>query len=255
MSYRAVPLRALLAALPPDAGDTIQARATANPGRLAEALGPYVETAGEQQQILRRAGEVAACWSELAAAQLRPAIATLCRLINLHSERIDIEISRRGLYAFLRGERAESRADEQPDHQLLLSFSTRLCRIGQGKRLVVDAAVRPGMSGRPDPKLIKLLVRGHCLKEKLREIPGTRIADLAMREKLSPSYVALLLRLTFLAPDITRAILDGRQPGGFTAQKIPLGSSIVAVTRPSRGYCFASLTSQIHGPRLMLPIS
>src|SRR5437870_3471069 len=28
----------------------------ANPGRLAEALGPYVETAGEQQQILKRAG-------------------------------------------------------------------------------------------------------------------------------------------------------------------------------------------------------
>jgi site-specific DNA recombinase len=102
----------------------------------------------------------------------------------------------------------------------LLSSPTRLCRIGQGKRLVIDAAVKAGMSGRPDPKLIKLLVRAHRLKEKLREIPGTRIADLALREKLSPSYVALLLRLAFLAPDITRAILDGRQPGGFTAQKL-----------------------------------
>jgi site-specific DNA recombinase len=32
--------------------------------------------------------------------------------------------------------------------------------------------------------------------------------------------MALLLRLSFLAPDITRAILEGRQPGGFTAQKL-----------------------------------
>jgi site-specific DNA recombinase len=32
--------------------------------------------------------------------------------------------------------------------------------------------------------------------------------------------VALLLRLMFLAPDITRAILDGRQPASFTAQKL-----------------------------------
>jgi hypothetical protein len=102
----------------------------------------------------------------------------------------------------------------------LLSFPTRLCRIGQGKRLVIDAAVRPGMSGQPDPKLIKLLVRAHRLKEKLRGRPEARIGDLAMLEKLSPSYVALLLRLTFLAPDITRAILEGRQPGGFTAQKL-----------------------------------
>jgi site-specific DNA recombinase len=43
---------------------------------------------------------------------------------------------------------------------------------------------------------------------------------LATAEQLSPSYVALLLRLSFLAPDITRAILEGRQPGGFTAQKL-----------------------------------
>ena len=108
----------------------------------------------------------------------------------------------------------------QDDQTLLLSFPARLCRIGQGKRLVIDAAVRPGMSGQPDPKLIKLLVRAHHLKEKLRGSPEARIADLAMLEKLSPSYVALLLRLTFLAPDITRAILEGRQPGGFTAQKL-----------------------------------
>jgi site-specific DNA recombinase len=191
-----------------------------DPGRVTEALGPYVETAGEQQQILVRAGEVAAAWSEFPAAQLRPAVTMLSRRIAVRSERVDIEISGRGLYAFLRGELAETRAAAESDQPLLLSFPTRLCRIGQGKRLVIDAAVRPGMSGQPDPKLIKLLVRAHHLKEELRGSPGTRIADLAMREKLSPSYVALLLRLTFLAPDITRAILEGRQPGGFTAQKL-----------------------------------
>jgi len=82
------------------------------------------------------------------------------------------------------------------------------------------------MPGRPDPKLIKLLLRAHHLKEKLRANPGAPIADLATREKLSPSYVALLLRLTFLAPDITRAILEGRQPGSFTAQKLVTYSAL-----------------------------
>jgi site-specific DNA recombinase len=199
----------------------------ANPGRLAEAVGPYAETAGEQQHILKRASEVAAAWSELSAAQLRSAVAMLCRRIILHSERIDIEISRRGLYAFLRREPAAAGAADTPDeHPLLLSFPTRLCRIGQGKRLVIDAAPKPGMPGRPDPKLIKLLLRAHHLKEKLRANPGTPIADLATQEKLSPSYVALLLRLTFLAPDITRAILEGRQPASFTAQKLVTYSAL-----------------------------
>jgi site-specific DNA recombinase len=191
-----------------------------DPGRLAEALGAYVETAGELQQLLKRAREAAAGWSELPAAQLRSTVATLSRRITVRSERVDIEISGRGLYAFVRAEPVEGAAATQSDHQVLLSFPTKLCRIGQGKRLVIDAAARPGIPGKPDPKLIKLLVRAHHLKEKLRGSRGARIADLAMREKLSPSYVALLLRLTFLAPDITRAILEGRQPGGFTAQKL-----------------------------------
>ena len=64
------------------------------------------------------------------------------------------------------------------------------------------------------------------MKEKLRASPGAHIADLATQEKLSPSYVALLLRLTVLAPDITRAILAGRQPGGFTAQKLVTYSAL-----------------------------
>jgi hypothetical protein len=190
-----------------------------DPGRFTQALGPYVQTAGEQQQIPARAGEVAVGWSQLGAGQLRPIIAMLCRRVTLHSERIDIEITGSGLCAFLREEPAGTEASEAED-RLLLSFPARLCRVGQGKRLVIDAAAKPGSSGKPDPKLIKLLVRAHRVKDKLRADPGTRIADLAMAEKVSPSYVALLLRLTFLAPDITRAILEGREPGGFTIQKL-----------------------------------
>ena len=192
-----------------------------SPGRLSEGLAAYVGTAGEHQQLLIQARKIAAGWPDLAAGQLRFTVAMLCRRITVNRERVDIEVSRRGLYEFLGGEPASPEAaGTDPSQPLLFSFPTRLCRIGQGKRLVIDAALAPGMPGKPDPKLIKLLVRAYHLKEKLRTKPGTRIADLASREKLSPSYVALLLRLTFLAPDITRAILEGRQPSGFTAQKL-----------------------------------
>jgi hypothetical protein len=45
-------------------------------------------------------------------------------------------------------------------------------------------------------------------------------AALAKREGVSPSYFTRLLRLSYLAPDITQAILDGRQPRGLTADKL-----------------------------------
>jgi len=192
----------------------------ADPGRLAETLSPCIDTAGEQHRMLQSAAEIAT-WADRTASQLRSIVATLVRRITVASERVEIEISGRGLCRFLSGEPgAAELAGLQDDHPLLLSFPMRLCRIGQGKRLVIDAAARPGIPGKPDPKLTKLVVRAHRLKEKLRRQPGTRIADLAQTEKLSPSYVAMLLRLTFLAPDITRAILEGRQPGGFTARQL-----------------------------------
>src|SRR5262249_27412283 len=62
-------------------------------------------------------------------------------------------------------------AASEPEQSLLLSFPARLYRIGQGKRLIIDAAGSSGLASKADPKLVKLLVRVHRLKEKLRAKP------------------------------------------------------------------------------------
>ena len=38
------------------------------------------------------------------------------------------------------------------------------------------------------------------------------VAELAEVEKVNPSYLSRVLRLTLLAPDVVEAIVDGRQP-------------------------------------------
>jgi len=43
---------------------------------------------------------------------------------------------------------------------------------------------------------------------------------LAEREGVSSSYFTRLVRLSYLAADITHAILDGRQPRDLTAEKL-----------------------------------
>ena len=70
---------------------------------------------------------------------------------------------------------------------------------------------------RPNPSLIKLIVRAHLFKARLLQSAGGKFAELARREKLNRSYYSRVVRLTYLAPDITRAILEGRQPPGLTA--------------------------------------
>jgi len=38
------------------------------------------------------------------------------------------------------------------------------------------------------------------------------VSEIAGKEKINPSYVSRVLRLTLLAPAIVEAVLDGRQP-------------------------------------------
>ena len=49
---------------------------------------------------------------------------------------------------------------------------------------------------------------------------SSSFAALAKRQGVSPSYFTRLVRLSYLAPDITEAILDGRQPPDLTADKL-----------------------------------
>src|SRR5439155_14893565 len=191
----------------------------ADSGRLAQAIAPCIATATEQQRTLGRAADLAMTWSELPPVQLRAVITAAVRRIKVHRTRIDMEIAAVGLCAFLDGNQGQSASTTQNEHRLTVSVPTQLRRIGQGKRILIDATVLPGRAAKPDPKLIRLLARAHRLKEQLAR-EGTPIAEIAARETLSPSYVTRLLRLTFLAPDITRAILEGRHPTGLTANQL-----------------------------------
>jgi hypothetical protein len=49
---------------------------------------------------------------------------------------------------------------------------------------------------------------------------GVPFAALAKREGVSPSYFTRLVRLSYLAPDIIQAILDGHQPRDLTPEKL-----------------------------------
>jgi site-specific DNA recombinase len=70
-----------------------------------------------------------------------------------------------------------------------------------------------GMLGsRPDRSLIKALVRAHDWRDRLESGTANSTADLAEQEGCHVRYVRNILKLAFLAPNITEAILAGRQP-------------------------------------------
>ena len=71
----------------------------------------------------------------------------------------------------------------------------------------------PGTSAhrKIDNTLVKALARAFRWMRMLESGQFATIAELAESEKIAPSYVTRVLRLTLLAPDIVEAILDGQQ--------------------------------------------
>ena len=80
--------------------------------------------------------------------------------------------------------------------------------------------IDPFATAKPDARLIKLLLRARRFNATLVDSDGVPFSELAQREGVSPSYFTRLVRLSYLAPDIIQAILDGCQPRDLTADKL-----------------------------------
>jgi site-specific DNA recombinase len=104
------------------------------------------------------------------------------------------------------------------DQTELLSVPVRLRCTGREIRMVIGGT--DPFAAKPDAKLIKLLLRARRFNATLADSEGIPFAVLAQREGVSRSYFTRLIRLSYLAPDITQAILDGRQPRDLTAVKL-----------------------------------
>ncbi|MBI1209746.1 MAG: hypothetical protein GC191_21005 [Azospirillum sp.] len=94
-----------------------------------------------------------------------------------------------------------------------------------GRKLIYGADGTPlelTVSAAPavDDTLVKTLVKAHRWRRRIETGKAKSITDLAAQEGISDAYVQRLLTLTCLAPDITAAILDGRQPKGLTATEM-----------------------------------
>ncbi len=73
---------------------------------------------------------------------------------------------------------------------------------------------------KPDSTLVKALARAFRWKRMLEAGDVASLAELASRERIAPSYLCRLLRLTFLAPDIVEAIMEGAQDQFLTAETL-----------------------------------
>jgi len=106
--------------------------------------------------------------------------------------------------------------------QLVVSVPLAMKRRGGRKQVIVPGGAESGASAQSSTNvsLALTIARAHRWRELLEQGRYRSIRALAQELGIDNSYVARLLRLSLLAPDIVEAILDGAEPSGSSLGKL-----------------------------------
>ena len=122
----------------------------------------------------------------------------LIKTVTIHADRIEIALTEAGRPLL---------------PEVASTGSLRIATVmkaGRGGRRLVPSAP----AARIDKSLVKALAWARDLRWRLEH--GKSLNELAREDSCSRPYVSSLIRLAYLAPEITRAIVDGSQPAQLT---------------------------------------
>jgi site-specific DNA recombinase len=148
-------------------------------------------------------------------------IVTLVCRVEVRSDRFKIDICRRRLAGLLAAPSTDllaAQQQKQPNSSeriITLTAPTQLKRIGREMKLLVDDA-----NGTPDTGLLRIVARAHDIQTRLAKDTTLTVHDVAREERVTAAYIYVLLRLRWLAPDVTTAIVNGQHPPQLNAKKL-----------------------------------
>jgi site-specific DNA recombinase len=121
-------------------------------------------------------------------------------------KRVDIDEEKMGLRLDL------SRFLDAEREDIRYVIPTRIWRRGVEMRLVLESGEAGANTARIDPALVKAIVRARQWFEQVASGQAQSFAEIARTEGLGRRYVANLIPLAFLAPDIVASIHSGPNP-------------------------------------------
>ena len=106
-----------------------------------------------------------------------------------------------------------TRAKPIPD-VITVQVPFRVVKRGGRKEMVLPEGA--AQAPKPDNALVKALARAFRWKRMLESGEFASISELAEKEGIAFTYMARLMRLSLLSPELVDAVMDGRQPAHIT---------------------------------------
>ncbi|WP_160771719.1 recombinase family protein [Alteraurantiacibacter buctensis] len=221
----------------------------ADRGKLREALKSLGLYGSDLDGLAAKGGQAAEMLGNIPRECMEEAIQALVERIEIGEESLSIAFRSIELQRFLQwiGKDAfRGRPADWPCSSARFELHVPVCAISAERWPVLN--VTPSDSEareKPDPKLLALLKRARKAQELLECRRDETLAQLAHRMECRPGFFSRLIRLNYLAPDITTAIIDGSQPAQLDASTLikanlpmdwPLQRKLLGFPSPKRDF-------------------
>jgi site-specific DNA recombinase len=175
----------------------------------------------EQKWLMDKIQNLASEWPNKTPAETRQLLLALTIRIDVHPEQVNIQIRPSALMQIAAEKNLTPLVTNEP--AISLSVGAKLKRTGMETKMIIEGA---RLKQKPDRSLVRLLVQAERYQKRTLKSRDKNIKQMAEDEKVSRSYFVRILRLSYLAPDIIRAILTGTQPPGLTGRKLKAASRL-----------------------------
>jgi site-specific DNA recombinase len=153
--------------------------------------------------------------NELGQRQREQALRRVVRRVEVSESRIAVTVLPSALEEADRG----ARPDDDGDGLSTIEVPFTIVRRDNGARVLATGAVMPALDSSASA-LIRAVARGYAWRQHLLNGSARSTTEIAQKEGVTRRYVARLLRLGFLAPDIIAAILENRHPPQMTVDRL-----------------------------------
>ena len=151
-------------------------------------------------------------WNTATTDKIQSLVQSAVKRIIVHSDRIEIEINKSALRQTVLGVPEDiTLPSNNLDDLVTIEAAAQLKQCGGEVRLILPPD-SPNARPHAVPSLVRAISRAHDWVDRILRGEAVNQRSIAKMTGLDERYISRVMALAFLAPDLTEAILEGRQP-------------------------------------------
>jgi hypothetical protein len=174
----------------------------------------------EGELALQYAKDLATKWPKLATIEQQEFIRAVVNAVTLGQKSIWIEVDKIKMVVMLTGNSPDEIRESNNRKPDVITLTADFQPVRRGVELKIHTPVDRSNTSGPVPSLVKAVARARTWYEQLISGEASSVEELARRAGFKCRYVRKILQSAVLSPDISEAILSGRQAVHVTVKNL-----------------------------------